>query len=584
MKTQDTTITAKIMKMLKKLFRGTPDEEAISMSKVMKIENKLLSLCKQDKSFVATINGSWGVGKTHFWNDFVEKNLTLQENTIPYVSLFGKESIKDILTSIMIQISKHAKWAEEAREVMGTSNFQGIDFVSMFSIGKPRDFKDIIVCFDDFERISNKLDINDVLGLISDLKEQKNCKVIMILNQEELGENAEKCLTKYKDKIINYEFKYEPTPEESYELVKEELKHFERYLLDYIKEKNIVNIRVLKRLIDALNDFSFICEHVTAGSFIEKEIVDNIIEISTINSINMSIDFQELSKYSVYKIINGTDDGFKEKPEYDKLLKYIDMPQGHFEISDITDNIIEYTKNSFVEQEKLIEIIKQRKKQDITNSIKQLYISSKYTMQYTSKAFATDLYKILKHNQDNLENMMTESSFMFNMNKLKKLDSSRESEYHTFAVKVLKRYLLNHLKSDEHHDLFEQGRVDEIEKYDITLQEYADNYRNKNKKSQVDSVEKVIKLLHKPIKNSGWGEEPKLLALIPKEKCKEYILENPEYLKATISLIQYISRSSHQTEFEIFVNNNTQVLEELKNDGNEDHKIKAIILLDDIKK
>jgi hypothetical protein len=54
-----------------------------------------------------------------------------------------------------------------------------------------QDFKDIIVCFDDFERLSSSMELEEVLGLISELKEQKNCSVVMILNEDELGDNKE---------------------------------------------------------------------------------------------------------------------------------------------------------------------------------------------------------------------------------------------------------------------------------------------------------------------------------------------------------------------------------------------------------
>jgi hypothetical protein len=42
-----------------------------------------------------------------------------------------------------------------------------------------QDFKDIIVCFDDFERLSSSMELEEVLGLISELKEQKNCSVVV---------------------------------------------------------------------------------------------------------------------------------------------------------------------------------------------------------------------------------------------------------------------------------------------------------------------------------------------------------------------------------------------------------------------
>jgi hypothetical protein len=47
------------------------------------------------------------------------------------------------------------------------------------------------VCFDDFERLSPSIKLEEVLGFIAELKEQKECKVVMILNEGKLGDNKE---------------------------------------------------------------------------------------------------------------------------------------------------------------------------------------------------------------------------------------------------------------------------------------------------------------------------------------------------------------------------------------------------------
>ena len=63
--------------------------------------------------------------------------------------------------------------------------------------------KDAIICFDDFERISNKLDIKDVMGLANQLKLEKNCQIILILDEDKAeSENKEK-YAKYKEKLID---------------------------------------------------------------------------------------------------------------------------------------------------------------------------------------------------------------------------------------------------------------------------------------------------------------------------------------------------------------------------------------------
>ena len=71
-----------------------------------------------------------------------------------------------------------------------------------------------IVCIDDIERAGQGLDIADVLGLVSSLCERKGCKVVLLLNEDALGEQGTKYRS-YIEKVVDQAVKFEPTPEES---------------------------------------------------------------------------------------------------------------------------------------------------------------------------------------------------------------------------------------------------------------------------------------------------------------------------------------------------------------------------------
>jgi hypothetical protein len=74
------------------------------------------------------------------------------------------------------------------------------------------------------------MELEEVLGFISELKEQKNCSVVMILNEDELEDNKE-ALDKYKEKVVDYEFSYDPKPSESLEILQDKLTAFKEYPL-----------------------------------------------------------------------------------------------------------------------------------------------------------------------------------------------------------------------------------------------------------------------------------------------------------------------------------------------------------------
>ena len=117
------------------------------------------------------ITGSWGVGKTYFWNTFRDNN-PLKKKYV-YVSLFGLESLSDLKTHIYSNIENNHSTIEIPRWIRGLPSILKDTRVSQFGVNASakvfdnlmfHQVKDAIICFDDFERMSNKLDIKDVMG------------------------------------------------------------------------------------------------------------------------------------------------------------------------------------------------------------------------------------------------------------------------------------------------------------------------------------------------------------------------------------------------------------------------------------
>jgi Cdc6-like AAA superfamily ATPase len=200
---------------IKGIFLKSMDKQ---LTEVEKLNDRLKELFKLDEGFVVSLNGKWGVGKTHFWHNFVKENLS--DKKTAYISLFGQESLKDIEKKIIFEISSKDKTISGLKDrVKDFKTTLGLKYDnssfgitgSLLNIGlslfEKKDFKDVIVCFDDFERMSDKIKLKDVLGLISELKEQKNCKVIMIFENHKIED--EKLFSEYKEKIIDYELKRE---------------------------------------------------------------------------------------------------------------------------------------------------------------------------------------------------------------------------------------------------------------------------------------------------------------------------------------------------------------------------------------
>lgn len=308
---------------IKGIFLKNADKQ---LTEVEKLNDRLKKLFKLDESFVVTLNGEWGVGKTYFWNKFVKDNLSNKKTA--YISLFGKENLKDIEKKIIFDISSRdriiSSVKDKGKDFKTNLGFKDDDASfgiagSLLNIGlslfEKKDFKDVIVCFDDFERMSDKINLKDVLGLISELKEQKNCQVIMIFENNKIGDKE--LFSEYKEKIIDYELKYNPTIKEVIEKTQIQLKIFkdDEYLAEILLKMKINNIRLVKRIMRDLNSFSFIGKEIEKTTKTKKIFLDILVRFSIVYAKNIRFDLDE------YKLkLNNN-----KKEMYEKMMEIINV-------------------------------------------------------------------------------------------------------------------------------------------------------------------------------------------------------------------------------------------------------------------
>ncbi len=178
-------------------------------------EKKELGYLKSDISNgkVIMLSGKWGSGKTFFWKNKVQTVLNDENKKIPnhYISLYGKTSIQEIKNEMFLKIFESVDSSE--LEEKGTKLAKNtVDLISLFtkSVGidlsklTDKPFEDLekilenkklkktveylnsgaIICFDDFERKSKDIDLNDLFGFITNLTIEFDCKVVIILNDD----------------------------------------------------------------------------------------------------------------------------------------------------------------------------------------------------------------------------------------------------------------------------------------------------------------------------------------------------------------------------------------------------------------
>ena len=176
-----------------------------------------------DEPEVLCIRGKWGVGKTFAWNKFVieakdrPKGIALKHYS--YVTLFGLRSIEELkyaifenrvaasyigteatidnlqenATAVLKRGSRFA--ASKLVNMFWKSGTEALQVLSFLSVTKQ------IVVLDDLERKGKDLRTQDVLGLVSLLRDQKKCKVVLITNDDALHDEKKELL-KYQEKVI----------------------------------------------------------------------------------------------------------------------------------------------------------------------------------------------------------------------------------------------------------------------------------------------------------------------------------------------------------------------------------------------
>lgn len=334
------------------------------------IKDSLESFLNDDKAKICILKGSWGAGKTYFWNQFFEEKInnktkrlkdeaetseannqiTISEETFnalsanlsnySYVSLFGINDLSDlkrktfnnskllnnipsiwngsisflkVLIWIFILLIMSTFFKEPFRslefiflciffllisfhsEIFFTKQFWSnlwhkktyknifhwsfwnpspqnklLNDLNKVGIVKKyfgdhsnsiidKHITDTLICFDDIERLNPELSIDILMGYANELTQQKNCKIIFIINATELEEEQKSIFSKHKEKIVDLEFTYQPTQQDLLNLVfSDQLQKYPviEQTIGTNPDFSIQNIRTLLRIKNLIDKFT----------------------------------------------------------------------------------------------------------------------------------------------------------------------------------------------------------------------------------------------------------------------------------------------------------------------------------------
>lgn len=237
------------------------------MSRTKFIELAIDRFLENDTPSVLCISGKWGVGKTFLWQEKMRKavaNGRLGLNRYSYVSLFGLSSLDDLKSSIFENtntLTNHNEWTSALSELGKKSRglAESIPYVGKwFEKNSERlwflTVRNSFVCIDDLERAGGSLRMRDVLGLASFLKEQRKCKVVILLNEEELDDAGKEELSKYLEKVVDLRMVFEPDAQDSVRIALVGEDAITKQIAECVVHLGISNIRVIKKIEKVIHD------------------------------------------------------------------------------------------------------------------------------------------------------------------------------------------------------------------------------------------------------------------------------------------------------------------------------------------
>lgn len=236
------------------------------------VQEEIKKFLKSKEPEVLCVRGKWGTGKTYNWKAIAktakDEKFGIGFGTYAYVSLFGVTSITDV--KMQIVLSTHATssigeeltsgswtvlWDNMEQKVKGTvawavsalgkNQFEAAMAAMAVTINKQ------IICIDDIERKGMGLSTADILGLVSYFKEERDCKVAILLNDEVLEGPDKKAFSAYLEKVVDINLLFAPTPAKSAKVALEKMNGPQK-LKDLVSERvttlGIDNVRVIRKI------------------------------------------------------------------------------------------------------------------------------------------------------------------------------------------------------------------------------------------------------------------------------------------------------------------------------------------------
>ena len=307
------------------------------LEKLKKFRN--ISLNNGEKNIIL-INGDWGIGKTFTYKKYLEEN-SLKEI---YISLFNLDKLEDIdkklISSYMInRINRNSIATKTVSKISNYFNIEAFDkllenkvgfsisdVTNLLQIENLEFDNNIVLCFDDLERIGDKVEFKSLLGKI----EQLHTKIDMIVlcNTKKLSKENQSIFDEYKEKVIDYTLILDSFDSDFLEKfinkvnLNDEIK---KILLGIFKEYGKNNLRYLIKVMKRYQEIENLCSgeewFIKNQSLIVKGIANLELELSL--GVYSKKELETLKGYEEYFSKNNKDRKKKDESELKKEVNFL---------------------------------------------------------------------------------------------------------------------------------------------------------------------------------------------------------------------------------------------------------------------
>lgn len=558
------------------------------MNSTVTIKNTLDSFFSEKDFAVLVLRGAWGIGKTYFWENYIQEKINKEEikqTAYSYVSLFGLHGLSE-LKSRIFRVGKILKTKEQVKKELEISSQkenqilrilfdmrssgqnllrslgqisqiarflpQSKDFSSIIDLAEYSLINNYLICLDDIERKEDGLTIRQIMGFIDEISKRKNCKVILILNDKTLSQRALEEFNNYREKVVDLEIEYQPTIRDNLLKVFESDYLFFEDFLNVFQILNVSNIRIFKKFKWSLDKIQQFID--TAEPGLQEQVLVRLAVFcwgffNSESTLSLSFISNSIKETTWLSVLSEREEN-QNWTEEEKEWSYIASALGIFP-SNYDDYLISMLTDGYLNEEDFRgEINKANQKEQVDVAQKKL----REAWGIYADSFDDNIEQLKSAVRDILDadlSKITLWDFSQSINLLE--------EYGDDVNDYIEKYIaLNseELASTNPEDFWGVRKI-KNSLLDSKIQEI----RNSSKVFNIDDV------LNEIVEKRGWGrEEVEFLSSLTEERIYEWMMSKPDRIVSKIRkglfLFQGISSNNEEEnqKYKTIADNTTAAL------------------------